>query len=128
MQHQTKPSAECGHVGQKVMGQDHEPDPGCLLPFSARRVTLAVPWFAMGSCTALSPGAKAVLCLATRVFTPRFAPCCPGLKKFWLATAKLSSSSTETALRGELEPEREKESKTGIGGGVLKRRGGQRVA
>lgn len=69
--------------------------------FSAFRVTLVAHWCATGSCTALSPGARAVLCLTTRVFTQKSAPWCPGLKTFWLAIAKLLSSSTKTALKVE---------------------------
>lgn len=56
------------------------------------RVTLAVLWCATGSCTVSSPGARAALCLTTRAFTPKSAPCCPGLTTFSPDIAKLSSS------------------------------------
>lgn len=91
------------------------------------RVTLVVLWCVMGSCKALSPGARAVLSLTTQVSTPKSALCCPGLKIFSPDIARTSSSITELHERGGTRV-RLKVTETRDGGGSVRKKSSRRVA
>lgn len=56
---------------------------------------------AITSCTVLSPGARAVPCLTTPVFTPKYALFCLGSKIFCLGIARLSSLLKDFMKEGE---------------------------
>lgn len=65
------------------------------------RVTPAVPLCVTTSCMASSPGARAVPCPTTPVFTPKYAFFCLGSKIFCLGIARLSCSLQDCMKEGE---------------------------